>query len=508
MNTTTIDRDLDQTTPLYANPREQLLPNASPALRNAALLLVHVWGCTLMLSAPLISVAAAGTALYLGYQALGPLDGFLALVLAVISVVSARLSARLFTLRPAPPAGVQVDPQQAPELMGMLARRSKHFKVKPPAQVLLTTETELLVVATPVKAFPVCHQYHLCVGAPLLFFLDREQFGLALAAAVAASARRQSQLTGWLDQACDDWPQIIEALEQTEEVLARLLVGPLQHVNRTAARLGSTLNTDWRREQAHWLLDHSDEQKTSNYLASQIVASTFLDRQYWPMILKTAERCPTPVVKAFSHLPLLLDRTLTDELAARWLLQARSATDRYFADTRDLLAELQLDELPWSGLPGPGAFKLMFGYGAVLKRLDSLWQQEVEPEWRRCHSDFQRDRLRFEQLQKRAAGTGLRDESALRYIDLAPRFLDQTDTLAAYRKVYATNRDDARVCFAAGTAMLDVGDNRQGYKALQRAADIDPSLAERARALIEEHSSAWVHQHAGSDPGATRQAFA
>ncbi|MGW8309617.1 MAG: hypothetical protein ACWGNB_01020 [Thiogranum sp.] len=506
MNTTTIDRDLDQRARLHAIPREQLLPNASPALRNAALLLVHVWGCTLMLSAPLISVTTAVTALYLGYQALGPLDAFLALALAVISVLSARFSARLLTLRPAAPAGVQVDPQQAPELMSMLARRSKHFKVKPPAQVMLTTKTELLVVATPVRAFPVCHQYHLCVGAPLLFFLDREQFGLALAAAIAASARRQSQLTGWLDQACDDWPQIIEALEQTDDVLARLLVGPLRHVNRTAARLGSALN-DWRREQAHWLLVHSDEHKTSNYLASQIVASTFLDRQYWPMILKTAERCPTPVVKAFSHLPLLLDRTLTDELAARWLLQARSATDRYFADTRDLLAELQLDELPWSGLPEPGAFKLMFGYGAVLKRLDSLWQQEVEPEWRRCHSDFQRDRLRFEQLQKRAAGTGLRDESALRYIDLAPRFLDQTDTLAAYRKVYAANRDDARVCFAAGTAMLHASDSREGYKALQRAADIDPSLADRARALIEEHRSAWVHQRTDSDQTATRQAY-
>jgi hypothetical protein len=507
MNPTTTDPDIVHSARLRTGPREQLL-RESPLLRSAALLLVHVWGCTLMLSAPLIGLAAAATALYLGSHALGPLDWFLALALAAASVVSARLSARLYALEPAQPRGVSVDPQQAPELTAMLARRSEHFKVQPPAETLLTTKTELLVVATPVKAFPICHRTHLCVGAPLLFFLNREQFGLALAGAIAASARRQSQLAGWLDQACDDWPLIIEVLEQSDDRLARLLIGPLRKVNHMAARLGNSLYTDWRREQAHWLLDHSDEQKAGDCLAGQVVASTFLDRQYWPMILKTAERCATPVVKAFSHLPLLLERTLTDELAARWLLQARSAADRYYADTRDLLAELQLDELQWRGLPEPSAFKLLFGYGAVLKQLDALWQEEVEPEWRRCHAQFQRDRLRFDQLQKRAAGSSLRDESALRYIDLAPRFLDQTDTLVAYRKVCAANHDDARVCLAAGTAMLHAGDSREGYKALQRAAELDPSLAERVRVLIEEHRSAWVHQPADGNQVAGRQAYA
>ncbi len=504
MNTTTMD---DGAKISVETTRRQLqrLPVRSPALGKAALLLVHAVGCLLMVSPPLVLFATAAGALYLSDNIQGPLDWFLIEVQIALGLLSAYLSLQLLGLRLQQPAGVAANEQQAPELFSLLARRVAHFKMRPIRRVLLTTEAELRVVASPVLPLPLFHSYSLHVGAPIMFFLSRDQFRLALAGAVAASADNQSRLTGWLSQACRDWPLILDAVESQDNLLSRLFATPLRHLADAADILGQPLHTDWRVEQGRWVLQHSDERSAVDYLASQVIATEFLKRQYWPMILKAAERCPTPVVKAFSHLPLLLVKTLNRQVAERWLVQAQTAGDRHELGVRDLLAELKLEHLQWSGLPTPNAFCIMFTSTAVLKQLDQLWQQDIEPEWRRRHARFQNDRSRFAQLQRRAAAGELRAESALRYIKLAARFLDKTDGLAGYRGVYATNRDDAKVCFAAGLALLRAGAGEEGSQALVRAAELEPSLATRAQALIVEHWQKWIHEGSFRDSADVRE---
>jgi hypothetical protein len=485
--------------------RLQRLSMDYPVLSNIALLLIHGVGCLLMTSPLLVLVASFGGTVYLSNNLQGPLDWFLIEVQASLSVLSAYLSMQLFALRPAQPAGATVTQQQAPELCDMLARRIAHFKIGPIGQILLTTNAELRVVASPVLPLPLFHRYSLCVGAPIMFFLNQDQFRLALAGAVAASAENRSRLSGWLCQACRDWPLILGALEHNDNLLSRLFSRPLRHLTAAANLLGQHLDTDWRVQQGYWVLQNSDENTATNYLANQVVAATFLERQYWPMILKAAERCPTPVVKAFSHLPLLLGKTLNRQVVDRWLMEAQTPSDRNHSGVRDLLAELKLDHLRWSGLPTPNVFCIMFRSTSVLKQLDQLWQHDIEPEWRRRHAHFQTDRARFEQLHKRATAGELRGESAVRYITLTPRFVEEADALPVYRGVYATNRDDGKVCFAAGLALLRAGAGQEGSQALLRAAELDPSLARRAHALIDQNKQEWVHEESVTGEAVVRE---
>jgi len=198
------------------------------------------------------------------------------------------------------------------------------------------------------------------------------------------------------------------------------------------------------------------------------------------------------VVKAFSHLPLLLNKTLNQQLSERWLIQSQAASEQQ-TGVRDLLADLRIEHLSWSGLPQPNAFDELFVSSSILKQLDRFWQRNIEPEWRRRHALFQSDQIRFKQLQKKDAEFGLRGESALRYVKLAPNFLDLTDTISVYHNIYSNNRDDAKVCFAAGLSLLRAGAIEEGSSALQRAAELDSSLARRARTLIKEHRRAWVN---------------
>jgi hypothetical protein len=230
------------------------------------------------------------------------------------------------------------------------------------------------------------------------------------------------------------------------------------------------------------------------YLASQVVASSFLDQQYWPMIFKASERCPTPVVKPFSHFELILERILTEDTAKRWLLQAQASRDVRHLGLRDLLAVLGIDHLQWSKLPERNAFHAIFKSKAILKNLDQYWQTMVTSEWNERHTGFRKEKTRFDKLQKRAQLQNLRGDSALHYIQLATSFLDKEESIAVFLSTYKGNLDDAEICYASGREMLACGYSEVGYEALQRASELDSSLALRAHALINEHKHAWLTQ--------------
>lgn len=462
-----------------------------PGMRVVTLIGVHLSGCLLVIAAPLATLGTTGLAFSLLARTQGPLDLFLFTGLLGLATLGGYLCVQLQRLQAGVPGGVAVPAAAAPRLFASLTHRVKHFRLRRIHAVLLTDKPELRIVAWPRLPLPLLHRYYVCVGAPLTFFFSPSQFTLALAAAADAAAKSQSTVRGRLLQANDDWRLILGALQTSDTLLTRLLNRPLTAIAAVADRLSGPLKTDWRLDQGRWLREHSNESHAADYLASQIVAAEFMNKLYWPMMLKGAERCPAPVVKAFSHLPMLLEKRLSPSLAERWLLRAQGASGADCA-VRDLLAELRIDQLTWRGLPRPGVFNKLFKSADILKQLDSWWQQQIEPQWRKRHADFQEDLARFKQLHKRARENKLRGDAALRYIKLCAAFLKPTEALTAYARVGDGNRDDAKVCFAAGLALLRTGGGERGVQALQRAADLEPALTNRTQALIHQHRKSWA----------------
>jgi hypothetical protein len=478
----------------------EYLLNRSEWLRKTVLVLANSAGCLLMLSPALSLLAATSSAIYIYSRIQGPLDWFMFECMLGVTAFSAYLTWQLLNIRPEQPEGVRLKPEQAPEIFKMLERRSNHFRIKPVTHINLSTGTELKIVGTPVGAVPIYHRHTLCAGTPLLFFLGKGQFRLGLAGAVAVAATKKTCLSGWLVQAANDWPLIISALKRNDSLLSRLLLKPVDWLATHIEHLSIRLRADWRQQQSRWVLDNSDEQSTADYLANHLVAAAFLEKQYWPMIFKAADRCPTPVVKAFSHLPLLLRKTLNKKHAERWLLEAQAFGKQQQTGVRDLLAELRIDQLAWPGLPAESAFDTLFGNKEILKQLDTYWQNTIETQWRDAHARYKNDEFRFNQLKIRAREQGLRGASALKFVKLAPQFVDQQGAIAIYKEMYNNNFDDAKVCFACGLALLRSSSVNDGIRALQRAATLDPALAKRAHALVSEHGNTWVdeepaHQH-------------
>jgi len=469
----------------------------SSRLRLVLLTLANVFGCALMLSPVILLTTASATTIYLLSHIQGPLDWFLAGVLGCTSLFFGILSMQLYYSRPGTPSGVPLEKKQGPLLFSMLERRVSHFVIKPIDRVVLTPRAELIIQATPGWPIPFFHKYTLCVGAPSLFFISPGQFRLALAGAFAATARRQNSVLGWAVQASDDWAIITKSLEKHPTLYAKLFLKPVTRIADFTQRLSTELRAQLQQIQSRWVLDNTDETNAMDYLANHVVADSFLDQHYWPMIFKAAERCSTPVVKPFSHFELILERTLTEDSARRWLLQAQASRDARHTNLRDLLAVLGIDHLQWSKLPEHNAFHGIFKSSALLKNLDQYWQTIVATEWDQRHRSFRKEKTRFEKLRERAQLQSLRGESALHYIQLATSFLDKKDATLVYLSMYKGNQDNADICYASGREMLACSYSQVGYEALQRASELDRSLAIRAQTLIKDHKQAWLKQGNG-----------
>lgn len=476
-------------TPPWLNPLGKGLKRAAEGSNRVHLLLLFVLnlvGNALLLSPLLAGAGAVALALSLSQQISGPLDWFVVEVLCAFSLFSGYLTLQLFKIRSRTADGLPLQRAQAPDLYAMLERRIARFRAGRVDRVVLTTRAELRIETTPCWPLPQRHNATLHIGAPLLFFLSPAQFRLALAGAVTQQAFKHRSLSGWLTQCIQDWNSIHTTLSGQNSLYTRLLRQPALWIAYLMQMIGTDLQGECQQRQNRWIRQNSDEETLIKYLSNCVVAHEFLDRQYWPMIYKAAERSSKPVVRPFSHFELLVERILNPQAAKRWLLQAQAASSDSSLDLREQLADLGLDHLSWNQLPEQSAFKVFFDSNQALKQLDQYWQQRIEPEWDRRHAAFQKDLKRFQQLQENAKQRKLRGSSALNYIQLAVRFLEPEQHAAVLEEVYQSNLDDAAVCFACGQELLDTDHAAQGMTALEHAAELDATLANRAHALINQ----------------------
>lgn len=466
----------------------------STRLRLVLLGVTSLAGALLVMSPGIILVSAIASAVYLSNHIQGPLDWFMVEALGALSLFAGFISYQLLMMKPSRPDGIELTTEREPALFAMLKRRMAHFRSGAIDRVVLCTDAQLRIDATPRVPLPFFHSCTLCVGAPLLFFLSQGQFRLALAGAIGENVLGRSGLSGWIIQSSKDWPAIAKTLEFHTGLASRILIRPVRWISSVTTMLGKELNTDLEQAQGRWVLDNADEQTAVGFLASQVVACAFLEKVYWPMIYKAAHRSASPVVHPFRHLPLLLTRLLDTEQPKRWLLQAQAGSDVKQAGLRDILASFNVDRLSWPGLPQEGAFDSVFRSPELLKELDKHWQRNIETDWKRRYNSFQQDRKRFERLHQEAGTGTLQGDSAARYVKLAKRFLDKPDVVSACLGVYHSNPNDAGLCMQCGQELLLAGAAGEGYTALQRASELEPALASRAQKLMKAHKESWLDE--------------
>lgn len=457
------------------------------------LLLIANSLCGLAVISPiLVTIAAFAGAIQTYEHRAGPLDLFFIEALTATGLVAAFISLQLLRIRPSAPPGIRIKKSDAGELYGILGRRVGHFKTPPVNGVVVSTDSRICIVSTPRWLLPLAQYNELRVGFPLLYFLSPAQFRLALASVMFSFAYKQHHWRGWLAQAISDWPKILDALKDKNNLASRLLQKPVLWTIRVNETLGQELIDECCQKEILWLQQHSDDDSASDFLAIQIVTDTFLEKRYWPMIFKATERCPTPVVKPFAHFEWLLEKLLNVEDTKRWLLQTQVSKNRKIRDT---LAALSIDHIRWPGLPSVSSMATLMHSSQLSKQLDALWREQIQPKWNDMYHEFQIEKKRFEQLDQRAQRQHLRGRSALHYVELAGRFVKKEHLSKIYLSVCQGNQDDASVCFACGEKLLTTSAANDGIAALERAAELDQGYSRRARVLINQHKQAEFDPH-------------
>jgi hypothetical protein len=455
----------------------------SEGLRLSLLCLANMTGSLLVLAPALLCLAAGTGALHFGEQLNGPLDWFLFELLIVGALFCGVVAVDLLFTRPGPDNGVAVTRAQSPELFAMLERRLSHFRLENINRIYLDDGADIQIFSSPRWLLPFAHKRRLHIGTALLFFLSPVQFRLALAGAVSAYATTRRSMHGSLAQSQFDWKKIFEAINARNSISSKILRIPLGWIAALIVLLGKGLEHHNRQMQYRWLQENTDERSVSDLLAGRIVASRYLEEQYWPTIMKSAEICAEPVVHPFGHFEILLPGNLQVADARRWLLTAQASS----LELRDLLAELGIDNLKWTGLPSASAFGALFNEPAILEQLDQYWRKQIEPDWNNHHQEYQLKYQRFQRLQKLASRQTLHGRSALSFVDLAAELLDHDQAIKAWQSTWEANHNDAAVCLACGQALLMADAIDSGRKALQRVVQLDPSQAGAVRKLLREY---------------------
>ena len=353
-----------------------------------------VLGCLLLAAGALAWIA--GTLLH------GHFRGFHILGLTVAGGLLGA-SVRALWFRIEPPAGIRLQPHDAPALFEALERIRR--KVKGPAlhEVRLDAEFNASIAQIPRWGLLDGTRNTLTIGLPLLMALDRQRVLAVLAHEYAHLRRDHGRFSAWIYRTRAAWSRLYESLEGQAGPAGALTQGFLAwYFPRFVARTFALARQD------EYEADRIAGELVGNRVAALALTELalkgdWLEQHFWPAHWGQAAAHDLPI-GPYAQMRKLLALPLPEAVARRSLRQALRSQSG-FEDThpvlRDRLGGLGVAPgLPvWSHRP---AIDLM-GHKADrwIAHFDHEWCREQATVWKQHHSALGRIRMRIEQLRAR-----------------------------------------------------------------------------------------------------------
>lgn len=462
-----------------------------PWLQRLALAALTGIGDLMLYAAPVISAASTLGFFWQLATASSPLGWLMVEVYALLAVVFGLISLGLWRSQPALPRGVEVTKEMAPNLFAKIDRRTDQFGLPAPDRVLLTTDAEVRWIATPRRLMPGNHEYTLCIGMPLMYFLSCKEFRVLLRSAMGQWSMRHDRLNTYTRKRVADWAQYAAVFTESE---------PSSHVNRLLHKLVTAfaeLLEEATRSicisqlamQDRIALEVIQADELLDLLAAEALCATYLQERYWPTLLAGADHSAVPNVKAFSDFNLFLQELMSAEDGRQWIIKAQAqslSAAKHQCGLRYRIEALDKDKLDWKGMPESPAYQLFedTSFSRLSQQLDEFWQQEVQLEWNEHHCQLKSDKQRFQLLHKKAASDTPKGQAACAYMEFAMRFLPSEEAEQAIDRVYKCNRDNPMVCFEAGRLLLQAG-MEAGIGAIETAMHLDNKFTEQGAMLLD-----------------------
>ncbi|HEY9149853.1 MAG TPA: hypothetical protein VIQ75_03540 [Gammaproteobacteria bacterium] len=470
-----------------------LLAERNPRFYRMGLELVSGIGVVFMYGLPLL---ALGLGIYLVKLLQTPALSWnspAVLSTGVVTLVLAWACVELWRLRPELPEGVEVSQEDAPKLHAMVKRRVEKFSAPAIDRVLLTRTADIEVVSTPRTGFQTRHEHSLCIGVPLLHLLSHKQLRVKLHCVIGQYACYRDPRPGRLVRMARDWKSFSQVLRHHASPGAWVLRAFTAWYNPVLQEWSCSATREHALQHDQYAIDVVKDIEVLAMIAAEEVCAAYLDRCFWPLLMKTADRQPNPTIRPFSNFEPILRSTLQQQDAERWLIKALLAREQS-SDPRPNLAQ-RLDALGYAqlhffSLPEQTAMAAVLGrkMQELLKELDQQWRSAINTTWRARHQAFRDEKARFDTLHERFEANLLEGPAAFSYARLVSKFLPSEQCVRIYTTLLERDQDNPEVLFEMGKLLLDMGEI-SGVRAIELAIGLDKAYVGRASAALSEFTT-------------------
>lgn len=276
------------------------LTKSFPRFYLACVTLLALFGYLYVLLFPLLVIAGILN-IYESVAVSAVIDWQSALTWLAVVIVASLVSYRSAQFKPAPPVGLTLTEDKAPELFALVQQYSIHFKRPLIHRIVLTANYELDIVKTPKWALPVWSSNTMIIGLPVMQCHPPKQFERMVARRTGQFSKRDNFLTNWLYQLRSIWQQYrvsygkqkgfgIEPLRWYFAVYAPFYAA----VSVYAARRDELIADSYA-------MELFNDEEVREMITADELCRWWLQNQFWPAVYKIAsvetKSLPTPHTK-------------------------------------------------------------------------------------------------------------------------------------------------------------------------------------------------------------------
>ena len=390
---------------------------------------------------------------------------------------------RALSVRIEPPGGLPVSRAEAPALFEMIDDIVERVQGPRIHHVLLNGEINAFVSQIPRRFGILGWTNYMVLGVPYMQALDADEFRAVVAHEVGHLSRTHGRAGTWIYRIQATWYQLMVALDQRRSWLG----GPFRRFFEWYAPYFSAYSFPLRRrheyEADEAAADAAGARPAATALFHAVLASSYLERKYWPKVFEQVKDLPQPPKHAFAGLGAALEGASGDA-GALALLRAHLDSPPAPHDTHPTIRQrvehlgLDVDELTRETASNghstrPSAANVYLGTAEpkILAALDDGWRQGVASAWSEQHRQAVEAKKRLEELDGKETEGLSRDEQIER-AHLVTSFRSDEEAIVLLRGL-VEEEDDAYLRYLLGRTLLGTGDDR-GLAELDRAMSLDP----------------------------------
>ena len=245
-----------------------------------------------------------------------------------VTVSGGLVTWRIIRFRPALPAGVVLERDQAPDIHGLVGDTTEQCAGPVVDRIILTGAYQLDIVRTPRTAMPLWSTRSLVIGLPLMQSLSSQQFGCLLARRLGQFSKRTNPLLNWLYELRDIWPcyHVPESVADVGLLPMRWLFSvyaPLYTVVSTPAARLDELQAD------SYAMELYSDEEVLEAITTDTVHRLFLREKYWPVIRKLSAQGAAAVMKRNTGMTAVLRAGLKNGTIGQWIEKAISMEQQW-----------------------------------------------------------------------------------------------------------------------------------------------------------------------------------